>query len=76
MNDGSIIEAERAVARGGLAEPFSEGERVAKITDCFYGVEGVEAIIASLASLDTQTDLRFLYPVFHGGESSTSRQSA
>ncbi|MBN7804474.1 MmgE/PrpD family protein [Agrobacterium rosae] len=76
MNDGSVIEAERAVARGGLAEPFSEGERVAKIRDCFYRVEGVEAIIASLASLDTQTDLRFLYPLFRGDESSILKQSA
>ncbi len=75
MSDGVVIEAERTFARGGLADPFSESDRVKKISDCLDGLEGSEKIISSLASLDTQKNLRFLDPLFRGAESQALRKS-
>ncbi|MCL6652671.1 MmgE/PrpD family protein [Agrobacterium rubi] len=75
LSDGSVLEAERAVARGGLADPFSESERLTKIRDCLDGVKNAEAIMASLADFDMQKDLRFLDPLFHGVEVEGLRRS-
>jgi 2-methylcitrate dehydratase PrpD len=69
LADGSVLETQRASARGGLAEPFSESDRATKIGDCLDGVEGIEAIRGALANLDAQDDLRFLDPLFGGPKS-------
>lgn len=61
LQNGTILETQRAAARGGLADPFSEEARRAKIADC---LDGATDVCAKLDKLDDQPDLSFLDMLF------------
>jgi 2-methylcitrate dehydratase PrpD len=64
LANGTVLETQRAAARGGLVDPFSDGARRAKIEDCLDDVADVGLIQAKLDRLDDQSDLRFLDVLF------------
>lgn len=61
FQDGTVLETRRPAARGGLADPFSEDARQAKIADC---LDGAADVCARLDTLDDQPDLGFLEMLF------------
>lgn len=67
LDNGRVYERERSFARGGLADPFSEGDRETKFLDCLAGLKDAEALYAGVEALDDQPDLGFLSPLFEDG---------
>jgi 2-methylcitrate dehydratase PrpD len=64
LEGGKTHEVERAFARGGLADPFSDDDRQTKFVDCLDGVENPMSIYAAIDALDEQPDLHFLSVLF------------
>jgi 2-methylcitrate dehydratase PrpD len=64
LADGTMLETQRAAARGGLTDPFSDSARGTKIEDCLDDVADVDLIKAKLEQLDDQPDLHFLGAIF------------
>ncbi|MGF9564627.1 MmgE/PrpD family protein [Neorhizobium sp. JUb45] len=64
LMDGTILETQRAAARGGIANPFSQADQRTKFFDCLNDVAGAETIHSRLQSLENQKDLRFLGTLF------------
>lgn len=67
LKSGRVLSAERAFAKGAIADPFSAADRLAKFADCCgarLDAATTAALYASLDALDDQPDLGFLQPVF------------
>ena len=66
LSDGTVIRAERQHAKGSVADPFDDDDRLAKFFDCCASLDGaaLTALYDRLQSLDEAADLGFLESVF------------
>jgi len=64
LEGGKTHEVERAFARGGRADPFSDDDRRMKFVDCLEGIESPMSIYAAITALDERPDLDFLSVLF------------
>jgi 2-methylcitrate dehydratase PrpD len=67
MKDGTELKAERQHAKGSVADPFDDSDRVSKFTDCCaarLGADTTAKLYSALAQLGQQADLDFLAPAF------------
>ncbi|MGP4142942.1 MmgE/PrpD family protein [Sodalis praecaptivus] len=63
LRDGRTLHAARAMAKGGLADPFSAGDRREKFFDCCNGrldQQRADELYAQLQRLDSQSHLNFI----------------
>jgi hypothetical protein len=61
------LKAERQHAKGSVADPFDDSDRVSKFTDCCaarLGADTTAKLYSALAQLGQQADLDFLAPAF------------
>lgn len=67
LASGTVLTAERAFAKGAIADPFSDADRRAKFADCCgsrLDAATTAALYTALDALDDQPDLGFLAPVW------------
>ncbi|WP_413728628.1 MmgE/PrpD family protein [Sodalis sp. RH19] len=66
LRDGRRLEAERRLAKGSNAEPFSEGERRQKFIDCCTDLDHAAALFDGLKNLGNARDLGALEALMMG----------
>jgi 2-methylcitrate dehydratase PrpD len=67
LNNGTELKAERLHAKGSMADPFDDADRVSKFADCCaarLGADATAELYGVLSQLDEQPNLDFLAPVF------------
>ncbi len=66
LRDGRRLEAERRLAKGSNAEPFSESERRQKFIDCCAELDEAAGLFDRLKHLEKADDLGYLDGLFAG----------
>jgi 2-methylcitrate dehydratase PrpD len=63
LSDGRVLQAERLAARGTIADPFSEGDRLAKFVDCCAATAlapAASSLFTRLSAIDAEENLSLI----------------